>query len=1009
MRCYTAMSCYYTVVQIPGFIVFCNGGRLMALFLPATLLSGVRASARRLCTVLLLLLSLLPATAGGQRYAVINYTMASGYPGHIAYSVTKDSRGYIWIGSENGLVRFNGYEFKTYTTKDGLPDNEVFGIREDPQRRLWLLSFSNTPHFLFNDSVYKPEKSSILAGIRFNTHIDKVIDDRDGAYWFITSREVVRLSRDGQIHRIRNPRHLDQEIETGRTAEGYVWMTLNGVLYEYQAGKWTFIRKLDSGQAVIGQYGSAWITRLGSGPRITIHDSSGPRNIDLPAPFNGYGRLNLALARIWPMTVDSALYLLNLQTGRIADSFFNLGIINSCIGLDDGSYWVGTRGNGAFRLVSTPVRSWASSGIQPGILFIKGSGTRFVATVEAGQLVRGRLSGNALRTTHLQKLIRAPFIRRHVYLGRDNAGNWISGNELISRIPGSGKGPLSEIGVFVKAYFDEDPGHVLLGSITGLYRLDKNRFAVTDTLLRRRVTSVAKIGDVIYAGTLDGLFACLPDGKVVPAFGELPAFRERNPALCAAPDSTLWIASNRASVIAIKKGRPTAYFDAGNGLQCNMIRCMKASARYIWVGTDRGLFAISRSAPHVIVRNLRYANGLISDDINCLDIDSGRVWVGTAGGVSTFDERDVFQPTAPPRLIVNSVRDERNLMRDLSGVITLPGKTLTIDFDVIDFSGGARPAFQYRLNGEGSWLGLESSMLYFPSTPYGAFSVSLRASSSNGSDSNTLKLRFYRQYPLYLRPWFIALAGAGTVLLLAAAAAGFVRRTRSKAQEKLRTQQNLLQLEQMALQGQMNPHFIFNCITAIQHFYSNGDTDRADRFVDKFAALIRQTFEMTSHTFVPLEQELQYLRHYLEIEEERFNHTFSSRMDTDLELPPARIPIPAMLLQPFVENAVRHGVRHLPDGTGRITVSVRQQGTDVELAVTDNGIGRASSRRLRSGMARFTSLTSTTVNRKRIEVLNRLFGDKIEISITDATDCGEAAAGTVVRIRYPLNIDTYAN
>lgn len=964
--------------------------------------------------VLLLVCLVIPSIVLAQRYAVINYTTENGFPGHIAYSVSRDSRGYVWIGSENGLVRFNGYEFKTYTTKDGLPDNEVFGVTEDSLGRLWLNSFANSACYLWKEKISTITNNKILSGMYFDAHIDQIICDREGSYWFSTRKEITHLSPGGRFRRLLSFSDPKRKVALGKTSDGAIWLTADAVLYEYRNHKWRLIRKLDSSYFVIGQYGTSWIFRTDKKKELIIGGPPGDRKIRLP-PWSIRPDLKMFpffikdQQPILPVTFEDDLYFLNVRTGRLIDSVCNIGVVNSCDVLEDGSWWVSTRGKGVFHFVSTPVRSWASSGIQRPVLFIKGHGDSFYASIETGDFVTGRLANDQLYVEQSLKLIPTFAIKRHNYLGRDKAGNWITGHESLCKFPKPGHRPLKEIETYVKSYYEEDSGHVLLGSIEGLYRLDKDSFIIKDTLLRNRTTAISKIGDVVYAGTLSGLYACIPGRKAVLVFQKLPILRERIPALCPGNDSTLWIASAHASVMAMRKGAIVAFFNTENQLQCNTIYCLKASEHYIWVGTDKGLFAISQSQPYTIVRHLGYSNGLISDQVNCLDIQDGRVWAGTAKGISTFKEQDIVQKPVRPTFLVNSIKDGDSLITELFSPLVLRGKTLTIDFDVIDFSGSSKPAFQYRINNDGKWLNLESSMLYFPSTPYDSFSVSIRALSPNWNTDNKLILHFFRPSPLYLRGWFVIGVALCASTLLAVAAISFVRRVRKKDKEKMRIQQNLLQLEQMALQGQMNPHFIFNCITAIQHFYADEDTDRADLFVDKFAALIRQTFEMTSSTFVSLEQELNYLQQYLDIEGERFNHTFSSRISTDLELPVSQIPVPAMLLQPFVENAVRHGVRHLPDGTGKIHISARQLGQQIELVVSDNGIGRERSRQMRSGHRLFTTLTSTTVNKKRIEILNKLFGGKINVVVEDLLNENQETEGTVVRIVYPLNIDRYAN
>ena len=217
-------------------------------------------------------------------------------------------------------------------------------------------------------------------------------------------------------------------------------------------------------------------------------------------------------------------------------------------------------------------------------------------------------------------------------------------------------------------------------------------------------------------------------------------------------------------------------------------------------------------------------------------------------------------------------------------------------------------------------------------------------------------------------------------------------------------QLNLLELEQMALQGQMNPHFIFNSIASIKEYYNSGDIIKANRLLDTFTSLIRTTFEISAQTFTTLADELKYLSQYLQIEQERFNNSFSFSIDKQIQVPESQVPVPTMLLQPLVENAVRHGMRHLPDGKGKIAITIVQQQEIIAIAIADNGLGRRATLEMKKRQYFHNSVTSTTVNEKRIDILNKILDQKINIHIEDIMEEEHHISGTIVTISYPLNI-----
>lgn len=234
----------------------------------------------------------------------------------------------------------------------------------------------------------------------------------------------------------------------------------------------------------------------------------------------------------------------------------------------------------------------------------------------------------------------------------------------------------------------------------------------------------------------------------------------------------------------------------------------------------------------------------------------------------------------------------------------------------------------------------------------------------------------------------------------------FVKKVRRRDQQRLNIERNLLRLEQTALQGQMNPHFIFNCIAAIKQYYNAGDISKANSFVDSFASLIRQTFELGTETFVPLDKELGYLIQYMDVEKARFNDSFCYYIKKQTKLPDSVIFVPAMLVQPIVENAIRHGVRHLMDKKGEVYISVVQIDDQIEFTIKDNGIGREKNMALK-GRITLNELNSGMVNEKRIHILNRLFSGSVKMQVEDLYDKEGTANGTKVIISFPVNLNQF--
>ena len=210
------------------------------------------------------------------------------------------------------------------------------------------------------------------------------------------------------------------------------------------------------------------------------------------------------------------------------------------------------------------------------------------------------------------------------------------------------------------------------------------------------------------------------------------------------------------------------------------------------------------------------------------------------------------------------------------------------------------------------------------------------------------------------------------------------------------------ELEQKALRAQMNPHFIFNCLYSIQSFILDKDPEKANKYLTQFASLIRQTLENSLQSSISLADEIKYLATYLQLEQMRSESTFEYRIETDGNLSPAAISIPVMVLQPFVENAIRHGVAAVTSRTGLIGIHFSTDGQDLVCRVEDNGIGRQKAQLQKNTRPAAYQSRGMQLTHERIELINTNASRKITVEIKDKFDEQNEANGTDVIIRFPI-------
>ncbi|MCB0705303.1 MAG: histidine kinase [Saprospiraceae bacterium] len=221
--------------------------------------------------------------------------------------------------------------------------------------------------------------------------------------------------------------------------------------------------------------------------------------------------------------------------------------------------------------------------------------------------------------------------------------------------------------------------------------------------------------------------------------------------------------------------------------------------------------------------------------------------------------------------------------------------------------------------------------------------------------------------------------------------------------ELLRLQATQLQLK--ALRAQMNPHFMFNALNAIQHYITSNEVKYASKYLAKFAKLMRKALEHSNMELISLEEEIEFLRDYLTINEKlRFENRLSFEIIVDDQIEEDIMGVPTMIVQPYVENAIEHGIRSIGKGKIQVTFKLLDD-ENILCCVEDNGIGRERSRQLQEQDQEFMNHKSlgTSITEKRLQLLHQSKGESVFVETIDLEDPETGkASGTRVEIRIPV-------
>jgi tetratricopeptide (TPR) repeat protein len=263
-------------------------------------------------------------------------------------------------------------------------------------------------------------------------------------------------------------------------------------------------------------------------------------------------------------------------------------------------------------------------------------------------------------------------------------------------------------------------------------------------------------------------------------------------------------------------------------------------------------------------------------------------------------------------------------------------------------------------------------------------------------DSREAKERYNNRMKIY------GLAG-GLILLSSIAFFRYrLMQIRNETRIKASFNKKIHQIEMRALRAQMNPHFIFNCLNSINRYIVKSDHKTASSYLTKFARLIRMILDNSASDIISLDQEIQTLQLYVEMEVLRFDHAFDYCLEVDEGILPETVKIPSMLLQPYVENAIWHGLLHREAGGGKLWIRFRQTKDNWLVAeIEDNGIGRRKAKELRSKEVIRKKSYGMQISQDRIFLINELYNTNANVSVHDLTDRQGNATGTKVTVVLP--------
>ncbi|MCB0284140.1 MAG: histidine kinase [Calditrichaeota bacterium] len=474
--------------------------------------------------------------------------------------------------------------------------------------------------------------------------------------------------------------------------------------------------------------------------------------------------------------------------------------------------------------------------------------------------------------------------------------------------------------------------------------------------------------------------------------------------------NNMWIGTNAGLIFYNRKDKTTRKFDETTGLPNNVIcGILEDNDKNLWVSTFKGIFKLNTI--DYSVNNYYTLHGLQGNIFSpgaFFKNSDGKMMFGGLNGFNAFYPENVTRYDQPPPVVITSFKvfdEELELGKRISDVqeivLTYDQNFFTITFAALDYRLPERNQFYYYLEGfDRDWVYNETkNYASYTNLDPDEYVFHVRGSNSNGIWNNTgATLRLVITPPWWQTWWMKSISGVSilTILLF------IIFLIQKNEKGKTEINKKISELKLQALRAQMNPHFIFNTINSIQYFISCNDRESAFMYLSKFSKLMRQTLDNSAKSRISVKRELEALSLYMDLQKLRFENKFEYQIDVDPQIDVHNFEIPTMLIQPYIENAINHGISKKKN-QGHIHVFLNRENNNLHCIVEDDGIGinKSLEQKNKNENSDHTS-SGMRLTRERLNIINAGKTDNIYISVVDRSEEDKKLTGTKVTISIPL-------
>jgi two-component sensor histidine kinase len=968
-----------------------------------------------------------------------HYTTFDGLPSNTVYYVYQDSKKFIWFATDAGVSRFDGSTFTNYRKKDGLNCNEIIRIKEDSTGRIWFFNLNATLNYFWQNKIFNEANATFLKDIRGREFfLDFFQENSNILYFYNKQAEIFILDKDNKVKKINLSSRLKSDFPgCGRELNEkvgedvglrYISKTSSGgILAWTRHGLFSFSDLSGEPAQKHIQYCLTWIFHSKQEDFFAI-ELTDDKNIIFRLLKFSDGQIKESHTEP-AITLKSDIFtsILEDSKGYLWISKFASGLF--CIRNDsvvrhfdirepqslledhENNIWITSMTEGVYRI---------SPYINSHLHYETGSFGNKGITALCKDIVKGIWCTNG-SAIYLFRNGTFYMLDNPYKIGSINLIHHLKNNKLITGAKGSSSCFFNDVKIipeddkilFSSSFWDKrNSFYTIAFDITGekgcsfgyrslFFFTSEKLFAdVKEADIRERIYNVFYNSSndlVVNAGRNylffnDSLVPCKAlsvfDNRIIMGH----KIMNENTDLFNLEGDSIFIMNNS------KLYNLTKAFEYPIDLQ---IKHMVYLEPVLFIATKRNIYICNN--PLNILENKPVRLNPVDigfRNINDMAFTENTLYIASDDGLTGIPYPDIngIKINSPiPYFRSVQINDKEDVVNKQK--IALSGQNrINIVYGSINYS--LSPViYSYKLEGtDNEWKTGTGTNVVYQDLPKGDYIFRLKVRKSTSSWSKPIEYRItikatFWQHPLFLV--FLSLLFTGLIARI------IIRR--KNIQIKRRELDNqLITLEQKALQSMMNPHFIFNSLGSIQNYLLQKKSGEAGVYLSQFARLIRQNLNSINVSSINLEEEIDRLKNYLDLEKMRMDNKFEYHIDVGENVDADEIQIPSMIIQPYVENAIWHGISSI-EFKGEITIKFRMPDEkSLMVLIEDNGIGMKRSEEFSQKSDKHFHL-GMEMTRKRLEILGKKFSVKTSIEFSEPFP-GRVNPGTRVEIVVPVGL-----